>query len=340
MIERLEQRCLLSAGIKGSVVVQTGDGDQALAGVTVFLDADNDGVMDSGEVSVVSDATGTYEFTNLAPGLYRVREVVPREHDLISFKPQVEVEDTFIGNGGTLINVHYWKINGTAGPDVITAGVDPLGAKVTVNGVAEVRSLSGLTGLQIRAKGGNDQITIDSQLQILTKIFADSGNDIVTGGGGPDSIVGGRGADLLKGGGGDDSIFGQGEADRIYAGNGDDSVDGGSGANLIHGGAGDDDISAGSGAAAGRATVYGDAGNDSIMGSQRNDLILGGAGDDALDGWLGSDKLYGGDGKDRIDSTDRGDRDLVDGGAGRDMAWIDWRDDLLGIEKVLEVWRP
>ncbi len=340
MIERLEQRWLLSAGVKGSVILRSANGDVPLAGVTVFLDADDDGVMDSGELSVVSDATGTYEFTNLAPGVYRVREVVPPEHDLISFKEQVEVEDTFIGNGGTLINVHYWKINGSAGRDVIRAVVDPLGAKVTVNGVAEVRSLAGLSGLQIRAKGGNDRITIDGQLTIPTKIFADIGNDIVTGGGGADSIVGGRGADVLNGGGGNDSIFGQGEADRIYGGNGNDFIEGGSGANVIRGGAGDDDIFSGSGVAAGRTTVYGEAGNDTIMGSQRADLLFGGAGDDALEGWLGNDKLYGGDGKDRLNSRDRGDRDLVDGGAARDMAWVDWRDDLLGIEKVLEVWRP
>src|ERR1051325_7808770 len=238
MIEQLEQRCLLSAGIKGSVLVQTTSGNQPLAGMTVFLDADNDGVLDSGESSVLSDAAGVYEFTNLAPGTYHVREVVPRDFKLIDWQPQVEVEDTFIGNGGTLINLHYWNVRGTAGADIITAQVDPAGAKVTVNGVPEVRNISMLSGIVIRAREGNDRITIDSSLQIPFKIFADSGKDTVFGGSGADSIMGGDGADLIRGGAGNDSVSGGGSNDRLFGDAGNDSVRGGAGVNYLRGGAG------------------------------------------------------------------------------------------------------
>src|SRR5207302_1408260 len=44
---------------------------------TVFLDTNNNGVPDTGEPSTSTDANGNYSFSNLATGIYRVREVVP-----------------------------------------------------------------------------------------------------------------------------------------------------------------------------------------------------------------------------------------------------------------------
>ena len=43
-------------------------------GVTLFLDTNNNNVLDPGEVSTTSDATGNYRFTNLVAGRYIVRE--------------------------------------------------------------------------------------------------------------------------------------------------------------------------------------------------------------------------------------------------------------------------
>ncbi len=59
-----------------------GDGDaddmhQRIPGVTIYLDTNNNGVLDPGEPSMVTNAQGVYDFTNLAPGTYYVREVVP-----------------------------------------------------------------------------------------------------------------------------------------------------------------------------------------------------------------------------------------------------------------------
>src|SRR5262249_36544677 len=48
-----------------------------LSGWTVYLDANNNGVLNSGEVSTLTDSTGAFSFTDLGPGTYRVREVVP-----------------------------------------------------------------------------------------------------------------------------------------------------------------------------------------------------------------------------------------------------------------------
>jgi uncharacterized repeat protein (TIGR01451 family) len=56
-------------------------GDSGLSGWTVFLDANNNGTLDSGEPSIITDAQGNYAFTLTAPPVgsvtIKVREVLP-----------------------------------------------------------------------------------------------------------------------------------------------------------------------------------------------------------------------------------------------------------------------
>jgi SdrD B-like domain/Right handed beta helix region len=54
---------------------ENGD-NRTIAGVTIFLDANNNGILDAGEVSSVTDSHGNYDFPGLVPGVYHVREVV------------------------------------------------------------------------------------------------------------------------------------------------------------------------------------------------------------------------------------------------------------------------
>ena len=51
--------------------------EPGLGGVTIYLDVNNNGVLDFGEPSTVSAADGSYSFTNLPSGTYTVREIVP-----------------------------------------------------------------------------------------------------------------------------------------------------------------------------------------------------------------------------------------------------------------------
>jgi len=72
--------------LRGRVATDTG---QAQVGATVFLDADHNGVLDPGERSTRTDATGRYEFSNLPAGTYDVR--TPVRADSIQLSPYTNV---------------------------------------------------------------------------------------------------------------------------------------------------------------------------------------------------------------------------------------------------------
>jgi protocatechuate 3,4-dioxygenase beta subunit len=65
-----------TGSIAGTVYKVVNGVTSADSGVTVFLDTNNDGVLDSGDVSTTTSSTGTYSFTGLAAGTYHLREVV------------------------------------------------------------------------------------------------------------------------------------------------------------------------------------------------------------------------------------------------------------------------
>ncbi|MEG4971914.1 DUF4347 domain-containing protein, partial [Microcoleus sp. K4-B3] len=52
-------------------------GELGVAGVTVFLDTNGDGILGAGETSATTGANGSFTFPNLPAGTYSVREVVP-----------------------------------------------------------------------------------------------------------------------------------------------------------------------------------------------------------------------------------------------------------------------
>jgi dipeptidyl aminopeptidase/acylaminoacyl peptidase len=74
----------------------------------------------------------------------------------------------------------------------------------------------------------------------------------------------------------------------------------------------------------GRDVLRGTAGEDLIDGRGGNDVVYGKGGDDYLLGGAGNDRLFARDGA----------RDVVNGGPGRDRAWVDRRDTVAGVERV------
>lgn len=79
-IQSLEPRTLLSATITGIIYRDISGSrtyepaDPPLAGWTIYLDLNHDGVRDANEPTAISDATGRYTFTGLSAGSYDVRE--------------------------------------------------------------------------------------------------------------------------------------------------------------------------------------------------------------------------------------------------------------------------
>jgi Ca2+-binding RTX toxin-like protein len=133
---------------------------------------------------------------------------------------------------------------------------------------------------------------------------AGEGNDVVTGSPGADTVLGGDGEDRIDGEGGDDVSL-EGEA-------GDDLIWGGSGDDVLFGRSGDD-------------VLWGQDGADCLEGGRGEDALSGGGGDDHLYGGVGADRLRGGAANDEIVAYD-GSADLVDCGAGDDVAHVDRHD--------------
>lgn len=100
-------------------------------------------------------------------------------------------------------------------------------------------------------------------------LFGDVNDDTIFGQGGNDKIYGSEGVNTLYGGDGDDMIFGGSQADTIYGGKGDDTVFASEGNNIVYGGKGDD-------------TIYTGSGDDYIVGGKGSDTIFLGGGEDTV----------------------------------------------------------
>lgn len=104
-----------------------------------------------------------------------------------------------------------------------------------------------------------------------------------------------------------------------FGNGGDDYLQGYNGADVFCGGAGNDTL-IGSG---GDDRMWGGAGDDLLRGMDGNDQLVGEDGNDRLNGGAGADLMWGGAGDDVLVGIDDGTADYADGGAGRDVIWVD-----------------
>lgn len=167
-------------------------------------------------------------------------------------------------------------IVGTDRADTIAVTQQGTRIEVALNNTMRDFAADNVERIHIMGLGGNDEITIDQDVDVPCDLQGGPGNDTIEGGGGRDLLRGGLGRDRLDGGEGKDKCLG---------GPGNDRVDGGEGNDLVMGQDGFD-------------TVRGGSGNDRLIGGRRSDLLLG-------DG--GRDRIFGGLGLDRFGPTDSDD---------------------------------
>ena len=93
----LERKLAIPGSISGTVwtdLDNTKDlsgGDKVAAGVTVYLDRNNSGTLDAGDLSTVTGSDGRYGFTGLAAATYTLREVVPAGATLLKMPEPISI---------------------------------------------------------------------------------------------------------------------------------------------------------------------------------------------------------------------------------------------------------
>jgi hypothetical protein len=150
---------------------QPAGGDTILGGVTVFIDGDNDGVLDIGERSTASNAIdGTYSFTGLANGAYNVKQITPS-----GYLSNISYNRT-IATGESYPNLDFGNFPivyaGSGGNDNYIVRLNA-GSPGTLE---IVESFSGLTysapralvpSLTINGGNGNDTATLATAIPLL-----------------------------------------------------------------------------------------------------------------------------------------------------------------------------
>jgi uncharacterized delta-60 repeat protein len=153
------------------------------AGRTVFLDLNRNGVLDATEPRNTTDAGGNYAFNNLAPGAYRVRDVLPAGFTHTS--PTVGFFDVTVGSLQTVVRrfATNFADNDDSIPEVNNLPGNQLAVGGAVNfSIANVTDVD-LVRFTVRA-GQHVGFDVDraagSPLNSLLRLFDASGRQIAS----------------------------------------------------------------------------------------------------------------------------------------------------------------
>jgi hypothetical protein len=114
--------------------------DAGLSGVTLYIDANQNGILNTGETSVTTNSSGDYSFGSLAAGTYQIREVLPSGYKLTN--PANGYLSITVGTGSKITGENWGNAKTTTAPATGTASiagfayVDPTDAKKYVSGDA------------------------------------------------------------------------------------------------------------------------------------------------------------------------------------------------------------
>jgi Ca2+-binding RTX toxin-like protein len=254
-----------------------------------------------------------------------------------------------------VLNTETIRLFAGNGDDTLTVGA---GSRIVLNDLTGSGVAAG--GVEVHAAGGNDRIDAQSA-SLALRLFAEGGNDTLSGGSGNDTLDGGTGTDTADFSGATAAVIvdlAQGTAtgtsigvdrltaiERVIGSDLDDAIAGGSGGETLAGGLGNDTLTGGAGfdlldysAATSGATIdlalpvlttTGDLGTDTVGGFEG---IIGGGFNDALTGDGAANRLDGGGGDDALSGLDGNDTlvsslgiDTFNGGAGTDTVDLSGR---------------
>jgi Ca2+-binding RTX toxin-like protein len=269
---------------------------------------------------------------------------------------------TIAGNGGTTVRVlesgdevNRIAVSFDAGASLYTvsdaaAALTPSGACTAVDAHTATCPGAAIKTISVDTDARDDSIVLDPATipdTVTENLTGGGGNDQVSGGRGPGTLLGGLGNDAVtghgsvQGGPGDDVVTGTPLGEDLRGGAGRDLLDGGDGPDDIRGGSSIDTlvypperrtpiaVTVGSGnfsggiedqGPIGRDTVYGDI--EVVVGTAQDDTLVGDGRSETLDGAAGNDTLIGNSGNDTLLGLE-GD-DVVAGGFGRDLlvGWL------------------
>jgi Ca2+-binding RTX toxin-like protein len=153
--------------------------------------------------------------------------------DFAALTEDQRLKGTYTVGGGQIASTLYPPVSYDATVETISVR-GPVGAaniKVT-----EQRKMTVSAELQVAgtidATGAGAQTSVDG--------LGSTGNDVIKGGAGRDTLFGREGGDTMEGGPGDDQLSGESGGNRAVTGEGGDTIDGGPGRDLMQGEGGAD----------------------------------------------------------------------------------------------------
>ena len=311
------------------------DQEPLLPNWQIFLDANSNDSLDAGEVNTSTDSLGGYNFANLGPGTYQVREVNQQDWTQTTDNPA----DIIAVSGSNVDNINFGNSFAQMQPppeegvdaeciceQIVLPSIDsvrgPSSVANTRNGTNSNDTILGTNGgEQINGFDGDDLLAglrgddnlyggLNSALPVgpdidRDSLFANEGNDYLNGVAGDDLIFAGKNEDVVYGGKDDDIIFGDQESDTLIGDQGNDTIYGGTlnpfdpdltGNDLLFGFAGDDFLNGQNN----QDTIASGDGDDTVRAGKGDDLVFGELGSNLLFGDEGSDTICGGEGDDTV----------------------------------------
>jgi Ca2+-binding RTX toxin-like protein len=201
-------------------------GEAGLGGATVGFDTNGDQALD---VTATTANDGSYSFTGLQPGTYRITLVVPDGYE--NTGPGAIEIDLASGQNASLPPFFIRSSAPDFNIDVVADDNKPTGGDDLLIGTPNADTIFGLGGNDVvRGLGGNDVLdggaggdNVDGGSG-RDKLKGQKGNDTLTGGAGDDVLIGGPGNDKLNGGKGNDTLIGNGGKDSLVGGPGNDAI--------------------------------------------------------------------------------------------------------------------